>query len=99
VLEVDQDSLGKQAVQVGGEGDLKVYAKPMDDGSLAVGLFNTSTDETTVTANWSDLKIKGSQRVRDLWRQKDLGVFTDKFEAPVASHGVVLVRVFPSPQQ
>ncbi len=94
---MDQDSLGKQAVQVGGEGDLKVYAKPMDDGSLAVGLFNTGAGETTVTADWSDLKLTGKQRVRDLWRQKDLGVFTGKFETPVASHGVVLVRIFPNP--
>ena len=97
VLEVDQDTLCKPAVQLGGEGNLKVYAKPMDDGSLAVGLFNTGATETTVTANWSDLKISGKQRVRDLWRQKDLGVFADKFEAPVASHGVVFVRIFPNP--
>ena len=97
VLEVDQDTLGKQAVQVGGEGDLKVYAKLMDDGSLAVGLFNTGSTETIVTANWSDLKISGKQRVRDLWRQKDIGIFTDKFETNVASHGVVLVRIFPNP--
>jgi alpha-galactosidase len=97
VLEVDQDTLGKQAVQVGGEGDLKVYAKPMDDGSLAVGLFNTGAAAATVTANWSDLKISGKQRVRDLWRQKDLGIFSDKFEASVAPHGVVLVRIFPNP--
>jgi len=34
--------------------------------------------------------------VRDLWRQKDMGVFEDKFEAPVAAHGVVLVRIFPA---
>jgi alpha-galactosidase len=97
VLEVNQDSLCKQAVQVGGQGDLKVYAKPLDDGSLAVGLFNTGKETATVTANWSDLNLKGQQRVRDLWRQKDLGNSTDKFEASVASHGVVLVRIFPNP--
>ena len=93
VLEVDQDALGKQAMQVGGAGDLKIYAKPLDDGSLAVGLFNTGGVAATVTANWSDLKLKGQQRVRDLWRQKDLGIFTDKFEASVAPHGVVLVKI------
>lgn len=96
VLEVDQDSLGKQAVQVGGADDLKVYARPLDDGSWAVGLFNTSAAATTVTANWSELKLTGPQRVRDLWRQKDVGVFAGKFEATVAPHGVVLVRVFPA---
>jgi alpha-galactosidase len=97
VLEVNQDTLCKQAVQVGGQGDLKAYAKPLDDGSLAVGLFNTGATEATVTANWSDLKLTGKQRVRDLWRQKDIGVFANKLEAPVTSHGVVFVRIFPNP--
>ena len=96
VLAVDQDTLGKHATQVAGQGDLKVYAKPLDDGSMAVGLFNTSAAETTITANWSDLKLTGKQTVRDLWRQKDRGVFENKFEATVASHGVVLIRVMPA---
>jgi alpha-galactosidase len=95
VLEIDQDSLGKQATQVAGQGDQKIYAKPLDDGSLAVGLFNTSAAEATVTADWTDLKLTGSRRVRDLWRQKDLGIFAGKFAATVAPHGVVLVRIFP----
>ena len=34
--------------------------------------------------------------IRDLWRQKDVGTFSDKYEAQVASHGVVLVRVIPA---
>ena len=96
VLEIDQDSLGKQAVQVGGTGALKVYAKPLDDGSLAVGLFNTGTEPATIAATWAELKLTGKQRVRDLWRQQDLGVFEAKFDAPVASHGVVLVRLLPA---
>jgi len=50
-----------------------------------------------VTANWADLKLTGKQWVRDLWRQKDLGVFAGKFGATVAPHGVVLVRLFPNP--
>jgi alpha-galactosidase len=95
VLEIDQDSFCKQAVQVSGSDAAKVYSKPLDDGSLAVGLFNTGTAELKVTAAWAELKLTGKQRVRDLWRQQDLGEFTDKFEATVASHGVVLVRIFP----
>jgi len=96
VLEIDQDTLCKQAVQVGGTGDAKVYAKPLDDGSWAVGLFNLGAEVAPVTVNWSDLKLTGSQRVRDLWRQKDAGVFAETFTAQVAAHGVVLLRVFPA---
>jgi alpha-galactosidase len=48
-----------------------------------------------VTVNWSDLGIRGKHRIRDLWRQKDLGVFDEKFTARVNPHGVVMVRLFP----
>ncbi len=96
VLAVDQDSLGKEATCVSSNGTLRVFAKDLDDGTKAVGLFNLGTTNATVTANWTDLKLTSPQRVRDLWRQKDTGVFADKFEATVAPHGVVLVRIFPA---
>jgi len=61
VLAVDQDSLGKPAVRAASQNDLDVFAKPLADGSLAVGLFNRSATNSTVTANFSDLKINGKQ--------------------------------------
>ncbi|MDP4273380.1 MAG: putative Ig domain-containing protein [Bacteroidota bacterium] len=96
VLDIDQDPLGKQAVLVAQQGDLDVYSKPLEDGSIAVGLFNKGTDKAVVSAKWSDLKISGKQIVRDLWRQKNLGTFNNKFEAEVAPHGVLLVKIKPS---
>jgi alpha-galactosidase len=96
VLAVDQDALGKQAAKVSGQGDLVVYAKRLEDGAWAVGLFNLGPAEETVSISWTDLKITGQQAVRDLWRQKALGTFADRFAAPVAPHGVVLVRVAPA---
>jgi alpha-galactosidase len=97
VLDIDQDSLGKAATQVAGTGDEKVYAKPLDDGSWAVGLFNTGKTPADIAVKWSDLKLSGRQRVRDLWRQADVGTFDDQYHATVAPHGVMLVRLFPSP--
>ncbi len=96
VIAVNQDLLCKQAVKVAGSGKRMVFAKPLEDGSRAVGLFNLGDQEETVEVKWSDLGIHGTQTVRDLWRQKDLGKFADGYSAPVASHGVVLVRVMPS---
>jgi alpha-galactosidase len=95
VLEMDQDPLGHQAARVAKNGDWEVWAKDMVDGSKAVGLFNRGFREAPVTANWSDLGLTGKQKVRDLWRQKDLGDFTGSFTAPVPRHGVVLVRIWP----
>ncbi len=95
VLDIDQDILGKQATLVSETGDLVVYSKPLEDGAVAVGLFNKGTANAVVTANWADLKISGKQTVRDLWRQKDLGVFDNKYVTEVAPHGVVLVKIKP----
>lgn len=94
VLEVNQDPLGQQAGPVARDGYLEVWAKKMEDGSTAVGLFNRDETPKTVTAKWSDLGLSGPRHLRDLWRQKDLGTFEGRFEAEVPRHGVVLVRLF-----
>ena len=96
VLEVNQDPLGQQASRVAKDEALEVWSKKMEDGSTAVGLFNRDETPQTVTARWSDVGVSGKQRVRDLWRQKDLGVFEGTFGAEVPRHGVVLVRLFPA---
>jgi len=97
VLAIDQDALGKQATSIGIAGDTAVYAKPLENGGWAVGLFNLGPAAAKVTVRWQDLALSGRQNVRDLWRQKDLGGFADDFSATVASHGVVLVKVSARP--
>ena len=95
VIDVDQDALGKQARIVRRTDDEFVLAKPMEDGSLAVGLFNLSEDPRPVAVTWADLGIQGSQRVRDVWRQKDAGEVTGRYSATLNRHGVALVRLSP----
>jgi alpha-galactosidase len=72
----------------------QVWAKTLADGSQAVGLFNLGDAAGPVTVKWSDLKISGEQKVRDLWRQKDLAAATDEFTATVPAHGVELVKIW-----
>ncbi len=93
VLEIDQDALGKQAVPIYKQGEIQIWAKDLEDGSKAVGLFNLSRTTKKITLNWTDLKVEGKQILRDLWRQKDLGEFEGKFEAEVFTHGVVFVKL------
>jgi len=95
VLDIDQDSMGMQATCISTNGGCNVYAKPLEDGSWAVGLINRGKDSATATLKWEDLKLTGSYRVRDLWRQKDLGDFNGEFSSQVAPHGIVLIRVIP----
>jgi len=43
----------------------------------------------------AELGFHGPCRVRDLWRQEDLGEFTDEFAPAIAGHGAGLHRVSP----
>jgi alpha-galactosidase len=58
-----------------------------------VGLFNRGLQAASMTATWAELGIRGSQPVRDLWLQKDLGAKTDAFTAMVPAHGAVMVKI------
>ncbi len=97
VIAVDQDALGREGERVAKNGDLEVWAKQLQDGSHAVILLNRSDKGQQVTVTWDQLGFAAgsSASVRDLWVHKDLGKFTGKFTAAVASHGVVMVTVKP----
>jgi alpha-galactosidase len=93
VIDVDQDPLGKQAAIVRHTDEELVLAKPLHDGSLALGLFNLGEAERDVAATWAELGLKGPRTARDLWRQKDIGRREGKYSAAVGRHGVALVRL------
>jgi alpha-galactosidase len=93
VIAVDQDPLGKQGYPVVQEGPFEVWMKPMQDGSVVVGLFNRSKAQDRMTAKFAHIGLSGRAAIRDLWLHKDLGSFEDNFSVYVPAHGVVLVRL------
>lgn len=92
VIAVDQDVLGKQAKQIIKTADYQVWLKELEDGSKAIGIFNVSSKDDVVRFYWSDIGLSNSQKVRDLWRQKDIGNFDGMFATKVAAHGVTLIK-------
>jgi alpha-galactosidase len=96
VIAVDQDPLGRQASILRKTDDEFVLAKPMEDGSMAVGLFNLSEAPRAITVTAADIGVRGPQRVRDLWRWKDAGTVAGQYTARVARHGVMLIRMWPA---
>ena len=93
VIDIDQDPLGKQATPVLKTADYQIMVKELEDGSKAVGLFNLTENDLKIPVTRAALQLSGNQTVRDVWRQKDLGIFKDKFESVVPPHGVTLVKV------
>ncbi|MEW6072823.1 MAG: NPCBM/NEW2 domain-containing protein [Planctomycetota bacterium] len=93
VIEIDQDPLGRQARIVRETEEELVLAKPLHDGSLAVGLFNLSELPRAIAVDWAALGLQGPRRVRDLWRQRDLPPRDGSLPMDVPRHGVELLRL------
>lgn len=95
-IEVNQDPLGKQASRISKFGDREIWAKPMCDGSFAIGLLNRdNTNAQNIKINFQQLGFNGKCLVRDLWQHKDLGTFKNSFNTKVAPHQTVLLRIYP----
>jgi alpha-galactosidase len=93
VIDVNQDPLGKQARIIRKTEKEMVLAKPLEDGSLAVGLFNLDEEERDLQVSWAELGVEGEKTIRDLWRQQDFGSHTGEFSSRVGRHGVFLFRL------
>ncbi|MGV3616041.1 MAG: NPCBM/NEW2 domain-containing protein [Fimbriimonas sp.] len=93
MIEINQDPLGKAAVVKAKDGDLEVWARPLWDGTMAVGLFNRGLERANVKVDWKTLGLKGGQPVRDVWSRKDLGAFASGYGASVPAHGAIFIRV------
>jgi alpha-galactosidase len=93
VIDVDQDALGWQGRVVRQSEDEFIIEKPLEDGSVAVGLFNLSEGSRTMSVSLTDLGLNGSWKVRDLWRQKEIGAVSGSLSAEVAQHGVSFVQL------
>ncbi|WP_097127083.1 NPCBM/NEW2 domain-containing protein [Spirosoma fluviale] len=107
VIAVNQDPLGKPARLIRNENGVEIWLKPLDDGSYAVGLFNTGDFGKTpqsyfqwgtetpeaFTFDFASIGLKGSYKLRDLWQQKDLGTFSETFKTSIRHHGVVMLKM------
>jgi alpha-galactosidase len=109
VIDINQDPLGKPARLMADENGVQIWTKPLEDGSFAVGLFYTDDfgktpqtyfrwgDETskTFTFDFAKAGLNGKWKLRDVWRQADLGEFDGSFSTEIRHHGVVLLKAFP----
>jgi alpha-galactosidase len=109
VIEINQDPLGKPARLISDENGVQIWLKPLEDGSYAVGLFNTADYGKTpqsyfrwgnespkqFTFDFNKAGLKGIWNIRDLWRQKSQGEFNGSFQTEIRHHGVVMLRMFP----
>ena len=93
VLAIDQDVLGKQAVQKIKTNDYEVWVKDLADGSKAIGLFNMNETYQDVQFSLKEIGLNGNYQVRDLWRQKNEGIISSNYSSKLPPHGVTLIKL------
>ncbi|MEO5998189.1 MAG: NPCBM/NEW2 domain-containing protein [Chitinophagaceae bacterium] len=94
VIAVNQDPRGFQGYKVFDNGQQEVYNKPLSDGTTAVLLLNKSKESSDVKVRWDQIGLGGRQKVRDLWKETDLGSFTGFFVAEkLPQYGHMLIKV------
>ena len=52
--------------RVAKNGETEVWIKPLDKGDYAVALFNRGATKADVSVKWTNLKLSGKLKVRDL---------------------------------
>jgi alpha-galactosidase len=98
VIAIDQDVLGKPGLRVTpGTDDAQVWVRPLSKGEFAVGLFNRGDAARDITCIFSVVSPSlHKAKIRDLWANKDLGEFSDQFEAKaVEGHDTVFLKFTP----
>ncbi len=104
VIAINQDVLGAQGYRVGSVlysyEPAEVWAKPLYDGSIAVGLFNLGEiNQRQIAVAWETLGLHPERDclIRDLWAKEDIGVFRTSFVTSVDGHQGKLIRITPLP--
>jgi alpha-galactosidase len=93
LLAVNQDKLGAGGRRVRDDGATEVFAKPLSDGSVAVGLFNRGSATTTVTTTAAQVGLSGASfTLTDLWTGATSSS-GGQVTASVPAHGVAAYRV------
>ena len=103
VLAIDQDPLGRQGYCVvetrrgNGNGGAKtherIYAKPLADGSIAVGLFNIADEPAEIALDFANLNLAGSHPVRNVWTKTDMGSASCQLRTDIPAHGARLFLI------
>ena len=93
VIAVDQDKAGKQGDRISAEGPIEIWARPLADGSKAVGIFNRQDRPLSATVDFAKLGFASGGSARDLWLGKDMGKLGSKYSAMIPAHGVLFLKV------
>jgi len=104
IIQVNQDSLGRQGSRISNSNGLQVWSRDLVGGNVAVVLFNSnspsssSNSTTPISFTMSSVGLTGiSVLIRDLYLHQDLGIFSNSYSASVGPESCIMLLLIPSP--
>ncbi len=94
VIDVNQDPLGVHGAPIVDNNEEAIYVKQLEDGSMAVGLFNKTLEPREMSIKLQQLGFYDKKTIRDLWRQKDIATVEGNYSSTVNPHGCVLLKIY-----
>lgn len=94
LLDINQDPLGKQASIARKDNSVVVYYKPLANGDMAVGMFNTDDEPTSYQLIFGQIpNCTGTYTARDVWQHKDMAQPETNVMVNLAPHEVKVLRL------
>jgi len=107
LLAINQDKLGIQGFKYDILDGVEVWVKPLSDGAWAVSFINRTETSKKVNFDWKKNNIKDIDfgyeadfsktifKIKDLWKNKEIGNTKKAFVAEIASHDVITLKLIP----
>jgi alpha-galactosidase len=97
IIAINQDPACRQPYLADGDRGCLKWVKLLDNGDLAIGLFNFTDGTRRIFLPFADLGLDNSCGVSlslcDLWEHKELGVFSEQYCSPaIEAHGCQMLR-------
>jgi alpha-galactosidase len=98
VLAINQDEAGRQGHRIYADSSkypyaqrsyIEVWAKPLANGDVAIGVFNRGSQPSTYMLDLKALNLSQYSKRRDVWRQKELA----SNAIAIPRHGCALIRL------
>jgi alpha-galactosidase len=105
VIAVDQDKLGIEGFVYKIKDSVEMYVKPLTGNDWAICFLNRSGETKNINFEWQDEIIndtlfertldtkKVNYKLRDLWKQANVGDTKKPLKASIQSHNVLMLRL------
>jgi alpha-galactosidase len=88
LVEIDQDTLGKQGYRVMRKDGLEVWKKPLTGNRVAISLLNRNSENKSMTVSFKSIELDSTAKytVYDVWKHASLGEANGTLSANLKPH-------------